>query len=170
MEKGGKEEILTVHGGKISFWKGGGGNDINYLDNIHPWLKYVTGQMDIPARSVRHGPNCTAEWIQGWIQTIKPNISKSKMEHLISLVIFLKKSTFVFHGGHTGVWTCAGKLKHCHFSNENYILHLMYDKKIYPGFLTRTFFFFMVILEKGSTPFHSKRLEISNRPVYCIFP
>ena len=35
-----KEEIFTVLGEKISFWrKRGGGKNIKYLDNIHPCQK-----------------------------------------------------------------------------------------------------------------------------------
>ena len=37
-KKGGKEEIFTVLGGKNVIFekKGGGGQNINYFDNIHP--------------------------------------------------------------------------------------------------------------------------------------
>ena len=37
-KNGGKEEIFIVPGWKISFWKRGGGNNINYFDNIHPCI------------------------------------------------------------------------------------------------------------------------------------
>ena len=37
-EKKGKKIKFSLYlGVKISFWKGGGGKNINYLDNIHPW-------------------------------------------------------------------------------------------------------------------------------------
>ena len=41
-KNGGKEEIFTVLREKRSFWKswgGGGGKNINYLGNIHPWFR-----------------------------------------------------------------------------------------------------------------------------------
>ena len=41
-KKGGKEEFFTVLGGKnMIFEKRGGGNNINYLDIIHPCFKGI---------------------------------------------------------------------------------------------------------------------------------
>ena len=37
-KKGGKRRFLLYLGGGYDFGKGGGGKNINYLDNIHPCL------------------------------------------------------------------------------------------------------------------------------------
>ena len=58
-KKGGKRKFLLYLGTKYDFWKGGGGQNINYFDTIHPRL----GLHRTMIRSASHWKKISWTWV-----------------------------------------------------------------------------------------------------------